>query len=275
MSLTIKFASARRFVLTFGILVGALAFPDTASAGPLCPDLELVPNTAGSICRNFEAGTDVTRFYWFDTADPESEPDNDLYDHLLRITIRQVVDPFGLRFNRLFRPAGDDFGVDGYECVAYGPGGTCIEYRTPTALEPNGTPDPSWYNGPIIWTVAWSQPIGTSPTPEIVHAEGDSLDFELLPGIYFSAEHGPADVATDYCFFPGVEGCPTTSREVGIEEFYAFKDSNSDPVRAALSDNFSGAGVVQAVVPEPGTMALMGLGAGAYLASLRRRRARR
>ena len=245
-----------RLAVMSGIFIGAMTHANTASAGPM--DLCVGDNTTSSICRDFSIGTDVARYYWFDT-------DVAGFDHLLRITISNVYEEFGLRFDRLFRPAGDDFGLPDYTCVAYGPGEQCIEYRTPPADTINGTPDGAWYDGPITWTIAWSQPIGTSPIPEIVHAEGDSLIFEILENdIFFSAELGPSDFAFDNPCFPATE-CVFT-------EFAALK-TDGDPVRAALSDNFSGSGVVQANAPEPGTVALLGLGLSAYLANVRRRRA--
>ena len=265
---------ARRTVLVVGMLAGLFIYPTASSAAPLCAGGEDFLDDGNGICRNFFPG-DNAKYYLFDAVAG--------FEHLLRITVDEVLfgpedetgntGGFGLRFraNQL-SPDTNFVNFPDWGCVAYGPGGTCIEYEaiTDDGQPLQGTPDhPAQtvdYFGPVTWLVAWSQPVGTNPIPEILHELGeetpqDDIYDEILEGIFFSAELGPFDFACDNPYYQ------TCGFEIAAAEFKV----PGDPVRAARSDNFTKAIVVQQRVPEPATLALFGLGLTGYVLNRRRR----
>ena len=67
----------------------------------------------GVICRNFSPG-DNAKFYFFDAAFGG-------FEHLLRVTVEEVLEPFGLAFFRNYLPAGTTFepNFPNYVCVVY------------------------------------------------------------------------------------------------------------------------------------------------------------
>ncbi len=252
--------TSRRGWLAAGAVICFLAFATPASAGPLCVVENSTADITGSACRNFAAGDDVARFFLFDAGSG--------FDHLLRITIDEVLVPFGLRIVRNLVTPGPIPGFPAYNCVPYGPAGMCVEYLTRDVVDPTleSHPDEAEYNGPIIWLASWLLPIGTDPIPEIFHDLGtdDGTYDEIMDGIAFSAELGPYDFT-----------CDEPDQMEGINECEPIRLAAAklgDPVRVALSDSFSAAQVGQLAAPEPATMALFALvGAGVAVRQRRRR----
>lgn len=272
------FRMLRRTVLAACMFAGFLALSAPASAATLCAGGEDFIDDADGICRNFFPG-DTAKFYLFDAVAG--------FEHLLRITVADVLfgpededgGGFGLRFRANQLPAGSTFpGFPDLTCVAYGPGGTCIEYE---AIAEDGTPLEDTdnhpingvdYVGPVTWLISWTQPVGISPIPEIIHEIGeespqDKIYDEILEGIFFSAELGPFDFDCDFADYPEVTPCGFD--EGGIE-FFSVGGKIGDPTRAGLSNNFTSAAVVQ-TTPEPGTLALLGIGLTGYVVNRRRR----
>ena len=265
---------ARRTVLVAGMLVGLFIYPTSSSAAPLCAGGEDFIDDGDGICRNFFPG-DNAKFYLFDAVAG--------FEHLLRITVEDVLfgpedeegetGGFGLRFRaNSLSPDATFAGFPDVDCVAYGPGGMCIEYE---AITDDGAPlegtaghpiEGTDYVGPVTWLIAWSQPIGTFPVPDILHEIGeespqDDIYDEILEGVFFDPELGPFDFACDNPYY---DECSF------LTEFAALKVPG-DPVRAARSDNFTKAILVQQRVPEPATLALFGLGLTGYVLNRRRR----
>jgi hypothetical protein len=199
----------------------------------------------GTICRDFLAGVNNAAFYFFDFGSP--------FEHLLRITVDAVVESFGLIIDRIFQPAGTNFGVPGFTCLAYGQGGQCVEYQSQ-----NNPVQGVDYTGEVHWLISWTPPIGTI-NGEIVHAPGTSNLFGVLTeDKFFSDVLGPREWD---CDAPRTSGCGSIDLlKVG------------DPTRAASSNNFSSVAVVEPI-PEPATLALLGLAATGF--ALNRRRNRR
>jgi hypothetical protein len=256
-------ATLRRSLIAVGVLACSLSYATPAAAGPLCTDVTAndITETAdtafdlngdGSVCRNFFVGGNNAAFYYFDLGTT--------FDNLLRVTVDTVLADFGLTFTRDFLAAGTTFGpmFPNYTCVAYGVAGQCVEYTT--SLPPI---DGVEYSGQITWLIAWNQPIGTSPIPDILHDtsnDADDLYDELLQGVFFDPTLGPANFA---CDSPYYQSCPV----IGFSSFAKV----GDPVRAAVSDNFSKVVVAQQNVPEPGTLALLGLGFSGLVLNRKRR----
>ncbi len=277
----------RRTVVAVCVFASFIVCAGPASAGPLCSEMGFAgvnddnPFDTGAgggdggdgvICRNFfPGGGDNAKFYFFDTAFGG-------FEHLLRVTVEEVLEPFGLAFFRNYLPAGTTFGPNfpNHVCVAYAQNGQCVEYSAVSnvnGLQPIDSTEfqpvrNSEYVGPITWLIAWSNPlVGTNPVPEIIHEIGENGDTdeiydEILQGIFFSASLSPFDFDCDNPYY---DTCPSES------EFLSIK-LPGDAVRASLSDNFTDVALVQ-VVPEPGTMTLLALGAGGLLLKRRRRRA--
>lgn len=263
MFLNSPLAMLRRTFIALGAVACVCSFASPASAGPLCVGGEtpFATDTGTGVCRNFTPG-DNAKFFLFDAGTP--------FEHVLRITVDEVLEGpepgesgFGLRFVRNLLPAGSSFpGFPSWTCVPYGPGGMCVEYKTAPPNE--HAVENVDYTGDITWLVAWAQPIGTDPVPEIVHEDGDDADQiydEILPGIFFSAELGPGDFS---CDLPDFDTCGRFS-DGELSKVYG------DPVRVSTSDSFSSAAVVQQL-PEPGALALLALGLGASVMKARRRR---
>lgn len=256
----------QRTLLALGVMGALLAFAPSASAGPLCDELatefgfdfgetpdDPVDEGDGIVCRNFTS-TNNAAYYLFDVGG---------FEHLLRITVEAVVESFGLAFERIFHPDDFDFGVPGYTCLAYGPEGQCVEYQSLNNPEQGFDGD---YFGDVTWLISWTPSIGTE-NGEIVHAPGDSNDFAILTeDRFFDPVRGPRSYDCDN---PYTQNCDEVV--IGVDLLSAFKEGGpGDPTRAASSNNFSSAGVVEPL-PEPGTLALLGLAATGFVLNRRRR----
>lgn len=266
------FRMLRRTVLAACMFAGFLAFAAPAAAAPLCSGAD-ADNPIdfgdgegslgdGSICRNFIAGVNNAAYYWFDFGTGSS--------HLLRVTVDTVLQDFGLTFTRTLLDAGTVFApFFNYICVNYGPGDQCVEY---SADDP--PVEGEEFAGDVTWLIAWEEIVGISPIPEIIHERtfndqnGDALYDEILEGIFFSAELGPADFACDYADY---QTCDEGGGEGPPPDIDFLLKTDGDPVRAATSNNFSKVAVVQ-TTPEPGTLALLGLGFGGFVLNRCRRR---
>jgi hypothetical protein len=255
----------RRTLIAGCLLVAVLGYAVPATAAPLCSGLDAnIPIDFGdgegslgdgSICRNFIAGENNAAFYLFDFGSG--------FDHLLRVTVDTVLQDFGLTFTREFLDPATIFEpFSSFQCVAYGREGQCVEYSAD--LPPIEGEE---FDGDVTWLVAWEQPVGTSPIPEILHERtfndqnGDDLYDEILEGIFFSATLGPSDFA---CDSPYTTQCEST--EISLTK----EGGPGDPARGATSDNFSKIVVAQDV-PEPGTLALLGLGLSGLVLGRRNR----
>ena len=260
-------AGLLRFALMSGLFIGVLAHARTASAGPICSGggVDFVSfegeQIGDTICRTFLAtgsDSDRAKFYLFDESTG--------FSHLLRITVDEVLQDFGLRVHLNRLPSDYEFpGFESFNCIPYADpalGGPCIEYDV---IDP--PTEGVEFSGDVTWLIAWELAVGISPMPEIIHERGtdpDDIYDELLAGIFFSPTLGPGDFACDQ---PDAQTCFSSD--------LLFAKVDGDPVRAALSDNFSSVAAVQPA-PEPATLALLALGLSAYLANPRRRaRARR
>jgi hypothetical protein len=271
-----KLSLLRRGMLAGCTLVCVMAFAAPASAGPLCVEGDNDP-TAGArqVCRNFTVGENVSRFFLFD-AGPGGNVSG--FDHLVRITVREVLQDFGLRLSRHLIPQGPIPGFPDYNCVPYGLDDMCVDYQTRNAdrADPYHPEEGVDYDGPVIWLVSWLQPIGINPIPEIFHdADNDGVYEELMQGIDFDADLGPEDFDCDEA--DNVDG----AQPCGEDEHEYYGDNEtcevcylspfSDPVRVSTSDTFSGVRVgIQA--PEPTTAALLAIMGAGYAVRLRRRR---
>ena len=257
----------QRTLLALGVMGAFLAFAPSAAAGPLCADLatefgfdfadnpdDAVDEGDGIVCRDFTFENNAA-YYLFDEGGAE---------HLLRITVEAVVESFGLVFERIFHPEGTDFGVSGYSCLPYGPEGQCVQYQSLNDIEQGFDGD---YFGDVTWLISWTPPIGTE-NGEIVHAPGNSNDFAILTeDKFFSDALGPRNFDCDN---PYTQTCG----EIFIEGLSTSKEGGpGDPTRAASSNNFSSAAVVEPL-PEPGTLALLGLAASGFVLNRRRRNGR-
>lgn len=266
----------RRGLLAVCAMVALLAFAKPADAGTLCPAEDFLDDANG-ICRNFYPG-DEGKFFMFDSVP--------LFEHLVRITVAEVFEPFGIRLLPTYLAPGQIPGFPAYNCVAYAVGGQCVKYTTvdPTDHTVEQHPDDDDYEPLITWLIAWSQPVGTDPIPEIFHEFGDDPDSifdEIMEGIFFDGELGPFDFACDEPDFYGNDDddddYPEDYFEEGFEptqcDFYpSDRKLPGDPVRVAVTDSFSGAMMGQVAVPEPALGSLLALMATAGAVRLRRGR---
>jgi hypothetical protein len=210
-------------------------------------DTGLPPGGDGIICRDFLAGVNNAAFYFFDFGTP--------FEHLLRVTVDTVIQSFGLVFERIFQPAGTSFGVPGFTCLAYGQAGQCVQYQSL-----NNPVQGVDYGGDVHWLISWTPPIGTI-NGEIVHAPGTSNVFGILTeDKFFSDVLGPREWDCDAPFLSGCGGGPI---DILLKEA-------GDPTRAASSNNFSSVAVVEPI-PEPATLALLGIAATGFAWNRRRR----
>jgi hypothetical protein len=273
-----KLSLPRRGLLAGCALVCVVAFAAPASAGPLCTGGDNLPSAgATAVCRNFSSteAEGNARFFLFD-ADTG-------FDHLVRITVNNVLEDFGLRLVRNLIPQGPIPGFPDYDCVPYGLTGMCVEYTTEHPQNPGQEYHPvegEDYEGPVVWLVSWLQPVGIDPIPEIFHEFGTDDDHvydEIMDGVFFSADLGPEDFDCDAS--DSTEGSPT---ECDTHAWYDDGDEEvcvtcylspkyGDPVRVSTSDTFSSAQVGIAA-PEPTTAALLAIMGAGYAVRLRRRR---
>lgn len=262
------FTILRRTVPALALCAAFLLSATPVAAGPLCADLENIldegfdenddsstGNTGDAedlngddrVCRDFFPGDGEAAYYLFDVGSLE---------HLLRVSFDEVIDPegFGLAFELVYHPEGTDFGIDGYSCLPYasGPGGPCVEYQSMNEV------DPADYEGLVYWLIAWTPEMGTIDG-EIIHAPGTTDDYSILTeNRYFDPAGGPRDYDCDSPYF-----APCTIIEIGLK-------APGDPARGATSNNFSSV-VNMESVPEPGTLALLGIAFGGYVLNRRRR----
>lgn len=268
-----KLSLSRRGLFAGCALLCVFAFAAPASAGPLCVEGDNSPSSgATEVCRNFttDPGGNA-RYFLFDA--------NTGFDHLVRITVREVLQDFGLRLVRNLIPPGPIPGFPDYNCVPYGLAGMCVDYQTEDAnpTTPYHPEEGVDYDGPVIWLVSWLQPIGINPIPEIFHdADGDGVYEERMQGIDFDPTLGPRDFNCDEPDnVDGAQPCESPDDYPPppvCEVCYLSPFKDGDPVRVSTSETFSGVRVGQQSVPEPATATLFALLGAAYAARMRRRR---
>lgn len=264
------FTILRRTVPALGLCAAFLLFATPAVAGPLCVTLQDTLDTNfdedgnesvggeddavdlngdDAVCRDFDPGFGVSAYYLFDT---DADGTFSEGEHLLRVGFDEVINSFGLAFELVYHPAGTDFGIDGYTCLAYADGDLCVEYQSMNEVSSDD------YFGLVYWLIAWTPEMGTIDG-EIIHAPGTTDDYSILTeNRYFDPNGGPRDYDCDSPYF-----APCTIIEIGLK-------APGDPARGATSNNFSSV-VNMESVPEPGTMALFGIALGGYVLNRRRR----
>lgn len=264
MTLTPTRLSGIYAVTAAGALTLALAAAPAAAATISCT---FSPTGLGGSC-DAEDDNDFGTVFFGNAARYAFDPDGGGPDYFLDIIFDDVIDEFELEIENVHRTPEEmaaKFAANfpGYVCVPIF-AGSCVEFIMTPVLDdeevgwaqegPRGPGAIQGYTMTISWFAATDPPFND---PSILKYDGSSPDGSYdrnitVPGSYFNGDPPP--------FPPGT--C-----EICIE----FAKSGDDPGIGGRDIAFSVNTVAQQV-PEPATLALMGLGLGAVAYVSRRRR---